>query len=63
MEEEMQELCIEGLANHDDPEPCAGTRELPRVSRIGNYRLIYAAVSIPRNSSMTSCGVLYPSVE
>jgi len=37
--------------------------ELPRVSRTGNSRLIYAAVSIPRSSSMTSRGVLYPSVE
>ena len=23
----MEELCIEGLANHDDREPCAGVRE------------------------------------
>jgi len=23
----MEELCIEGLANHDDPEPCAGARK------------------------------------
>jgi hypothetical protein len=37
--------------------------ELPRVSRTGNSRLIYAAVSIPSSSSMTSRGVLYPSVE
>src|SRR5208283_2368199 len=27
LEEEMEELCIEGLANHDDREPCAGARE------------------------------------
>src|SRR5260370_40433868 len=27
MEEEMEELCIEGLANHDDREPCVGSRE------------------------------------
>ena len=27
MEEEMEELCIEGLANHDDREPCVGARE------------------------------------
>src|SRR5262249_6814050 len=27
MEEEMEELYIEGLANHDDGEPCAGARE------------------------------------
>jgi hypothetical protein len=27
MEEEMEELCIEGLANHDDREPCVGIRE------------------------------------
>ena len=37
--------------------------ELPRVSRTGNSRLIYAAVPIPSSSSMTSRGVLYPSVE
>jgi hypothetical protein len=37
--------------------------ELPCVSRTENSRLIYAAVSIPRSSSMTSRGVLYPSVE
>jgi len=23
----MEELCIEGLANHDDPEPCVGARK------------------------------------
>lgn len=23
----MEELCVEGLANHDDREPCAGARE------------------------------------
>jgi hypothetical protein len=27
MEEEMEELYIEGLATHDDREPCAGARE------------------------------------
>jgi len=27
MEEEMEELYIEGLANHDDREPCVGARE------------------------------------
>jgi hypothetical protein len=27
MEEEMEELCVEGLANHDDREPCVGSRE------------------------------------
>ena len=37
--------------------------ELPRVFRTGNYRLIYAAEFIPSSSSMTSRGVLYPSVE
>ena len=26
--EEMKELYIEGVANHDDPESCAGTREV-----------------------------------
>src|SRR5258707_6690475 len=27
MEVEMEELCVEGLANHDDRELCAGARE------------------------------------
>ena len=27
MEEEMEELYIEGLATHDGPESCAGVRE------------------------------------
>jgi hypothetical protein len=27
MEEEMEELHVEGLANHDDREPCIGSRE------------------------------------
>jgi hypothetical protein len=27
MEEEVEELYIEGLANHDDPEPCVGVRK------------------------------------
>jgi hypothetical protein len=27
MEEEMEELYVEGLANHDGREPCAGARE------------------------------------
>jgi hypothetical protein len=48
------------LAGDDDAGPQV---ELPRVSRTGNFQLIYAAVSIPSSSSMTSRGVLYPSVE
>ena len=27
MEKEMQELYVEGIANHDDPESCVGVRE------------------------------------
>jgi NitT/TauT family transport system substrate-binding protein len=37
--------------------------ELPRVSRTGNLQLIHAAAFISRYSSMTSCGVRYPSTE
>ena len=41
----------------------AAAGELPRVFRTGNSGLIYAAIFIPVSSSMTSRGVLYPSVE
>jgi hypothetical protein len=37
--------------------------ELPYVSRTGNFANIYAAACISSSSSMTSCGVLYPSAE
>ena len=37
--------------------------ELPRVFRTGNLRLIHAAACPFRYSSMTSCGVRYPSPE
>ena len=37
--------------------------ELLRVFRTGNSGLIYAAIFIPVSSSITSRGVLYPSVE
>ncbi len=37
--------------------------ELPRVFRTGNLRLIHAASCPFRYSSMTSCGVRYPSPE
>ncbi|HZR55045.1 MAG TPA: hypothetical protein VFB06_36835 [Streptosporangiaceae bacterium] len=37
--------------------------ELPRVFRTGIIWTFYAAASISRSSSMTSCGVLYPSAE
>ena len=37
--------------------------ELPRVFRTGNLRLVHAAACPFRNSSMTSCGVRYPSPE
>ena len=40
-----------------------GETELPRVFRTGNSRLINAASCPFRNSSMTSCGVRYPSPE
>ena len=37
--------------------------ELPHVFRTGELRLIHAASCPFRYSSMTSCGVRYPSVE
>jgi hypothetical protein len=37
--------------------------ELPRVSWTGNLRLFHTASCPFRNSSMTSCGVRYPSPE
>src|SRR5689334_787389 len=37
--------------------------EGPRVFRTGELRLIYAASCPSRNSSITSCGVRYPSPE
>jgi site-specific recombinase XerD len=41
----------------------AARSELLRVFRTGNLRLIHAAACPFRNSSMTSCGVRYPSPE
>gem|GEM_PF-4464758 len=41
--------------------PGAVPVELPRVFRTGNLLLIHAAACISRYSSMTSCGVRYPS--
>jgi sugar/nucleoside kinase (ribokinase family) len=37
--------------------------ELPRVLRTREFAVIYAVACIPRRSSMTSCGVRYPSAE
>jgi hypothetical protein len=52
------------MAMTDATQSIPGTdRELPRVFRTGNSGLIYAAICIPVSSSMTSRGVLYPSVE
>jgi hypothetical protein len=48
MEEEMEELCIEGLANHDDREPCAGAREGAGEASVAAWilRLVRAAVPL-----------------
>src|ERR1700676_4140749 len=35
MEEEMEELYIEGVATHDDPEPCVGVREGAGEASVG----------------------------
>ncbi len=43
MEEEMEELYVEGVATHDDPEPCVGVRE-----GTGELCISRSAVSQPR---------------
>ncbi|HET9898961.1 MAG TPA: hypothetical protein VFQ44_28900 [Streptosporangiaceae bacterium] len=51
-------------ADADEPQPVSLTGlELPRVFRTGNLRLIHAASCPFRYSSITSCGVRYPSAE
>ncbi len=33
----MKELCIEGVATHDDPEPCVGVREGEGEASVGAH--------------------------
>src|SRR5215469_9509262 len=37
MEKEMRELYIEGVATHDDPEPCVSVREGVGEASVGAY--------------------------
>ena len=57
-----QARCADSGLDPDQPDRRI-RNELPRVFRTGNLRLIYAAACIPMYSSMTSCGVRYPSTE
>src|SRR5438128_10538483 len=56
MEEEMEELYIEGLANHDDPEPCVGARKGAGEASVGAR----AGRAIePRNHRIRGADVVY----
>src|SRR5260370_20150853 len=58
MEEEMEELCIEGLANHDDREPCVGSREGAGEASVAAR----AGQAIePRNHRVRGAGAVYGS--
>jgi hypothetical protein len=54
---EVAEIAREALGTAEE------IGELPRLFRTGNLQLIHAASCPFRNSSMTSCGVRYPSPE
>jgi hypothetical protein len=56
MEEEMEELYIEGVATHDDPEPCVGVREGVGEASVGAR----AGQAIePRNHRVRGADVVY----
>jgi hypothetical protein len=56
MEEEMEELYIEGVATHDDPEPCVGVREGVGEASVGAR----AGRAIePRNHRVRGADVVY----
>ena len=56
MEEEMEELYIEGLANHDDREPCVGAREGAGEASVAAR----AGQAIePRNHRVRGAGAVY----
>ena len=52
----MEELCIEGLANHDDREPCAGACE-----GVGEASVAARAGQViePRNQRVRGADVVY----
>jgi hypothetical protein len=54
----MEELCIEGLANHDDGEPCVGAREGAGEASVAAR----AGQAIePRNHRVRGAGAVYES--
>ena len=54
--EEMEELYIEGVATHDDPEPCVGAREGVGEASVGAR----AGRAIePRNQRVRGADVVY----
>jgi hypothetical protein len=56
MEEEMEELYIEGLATHDDREPCVGTRKGVGEASVA----VRAGQAIePRNHGVRGADVVY----
>jgi hypothetical protein len=48
----MRELCIEGLATHDDPEPCVGVREGAGEALVGAH---VGRVIEPRKNHSSGC--------
>jgi hypothetical protein len=52
MEEEMEELYIEGVATHDDPEPCVGVREGAGEASVGVH--VGRAIE-PRKNLSSGC--------
>jgi hypothetical protein len=41
MEKAMRELYVEGIATHDDPEPCVGVREGAGEALVGAHVVRY----------------------
>jgi hypothetical protein len=56
MEEEMEELHIEGVATHDDPEPCFGARKSVGEASVGARA---GRAMEPRNHGIRGADVVY----
>jgi hypothetical protein len=66
MEKEMQELYIEGIANHDDPEPCADAREGAAeafAGADGGWAIRPRNPHAPRRGERTAATIVSASVE